>query len=166
MRQLYFLILVFFISIGLSLYYVKEAFDDIPIIQSSTNNNNTEVQNHIDDLISALSTNKVNTPSPTPIIPVAPISYPSPSPSGQNISSTPAPLRATPSTPDAVSSYYNVPRSSHNRIPQHPTVSASSVTSPSLAQGADWRSACPKMPDMSQYIKKDAIPCWGCTVEY
>jgi hypothetical protein len=21
-------------------------------------------------------------------------------------------------------------------------------------------------PDMSKYIKKDAIPCWGCTLDY
>ena len=26
--------------------------------------------------------------------------------------------------------------------------------------------SCPPMPDMSQYIKKDAIPCWGCSVDY
>jgi len=26
--------------------------------------------------------------------------------------------------------------------------------------------SCPPMPDMTQYIKKDAIPCWGCSVDY
>jgi len=26
--------------------------------------------------------------------------------------------------------------------------------------------SCPPVPDMSQYIKKDAIPCWGCSVDY
>lgn len=26
--------------------------------------------------------------------------------------------------------------------------------------------SCPQMPDMAQYIKKDAIPCWGCSVDY
>ena len=26
--------------------------------------------------------------------------------------------------------------------------------------------SCPPLPDMSQYIKKDAIPCWGCSVDY
>lgn len=25
---------------------------------------------------------------------------------------------------------------------------------------------CPPIPDMSQYIKKDAIPCWGCSLDY
>jgi hypothetical protein len=23
---------------------------------------------------------------------------------------------------------------------------------------------CPKMPDMSLYVRKDQIPCWGCTL--
>ena len=25
---------------------------------------------------------------------------------------------------------------------------------------------CPPVPDMSQYIKKDQIPCWGCALDY
>jgi hypothetical protein len=32
---------------------------------------------------------------------------------------------------------------------------------PSLKQGASY---CPKCPDMSQYIRKDQIPCWNCTL--
>jgi hypothetical protein len=26
--------------------------------------------------------------------------------------------------------------------------------------------SCPPVPDMSQYIKKDQIPCWGCSLDY
>jgi hypothetical protein len=26
--------------------------------------------------------------------------------------------------------------------------------------------SCPPIPDMSQYIKKDAIPCYGCSLDY
>lgn len=26
--------------------------------------------------------------------------------------------------------------------------------------------SCPPIPDMTQYIKKDAIPCWGCSLDY
>jgi hypothetical protein len=26
--------------------------------------------------------------------------------------------------------------------------------------------SCPPVPDMTQYIKKDSIPCWGCTPDY
>ncbi len=25
---------------------------------------------------------------------------------------------------------------------------------------------CPPIPDMSQYIRKDEIPCWNCTLDY
>ena len=32
-------------------------------------------------------------------------------------------------------------------------------------QGADYIKGVPsKMPDMSQYVKKDSIPCWGCSM--
>ncbi len=26
--------------------------------------------------------------------------------------------------------------------------------------------SCPPVPDLSQYIRKDQIPCWGCSVDY
>ena len=26
--------------------------------------------------------------------------------------------------------------------------------------------SCPPVPDMSEYIKKDSIPCWGCSLDY
>lgn len=26
--------------------------------------------------------------------------------------------------------------------------------------------SCPPFPDMTQYIRKDQIPCWGCSVDY
>jgi hypothetical protein len=26
--------------------------------------------------------------------------------------------------------------------------------------------SCPPVPDMSQYIRKDQIPCWGCSLDY
>jgi len=40
--------------------------------------------------------------------------------------------------------------------------------SPSNHQGKEFTRDCPKntgKPDMSQYIRKDSIPCWGCRVE-
>jgi hypothetical protein len=39
---------------------------------------------------------------------------------------------------------------------------------PSLQQGAEHCNSRPKVcpKDMSQYIRKDQIPCWGCTVDY
>ena len=26
--------------------------------------------------------------------------------------------------------------------------------------------SCPPIPDMSEYIRKDKIPCWGCSLDY
>jgi hypothetical protein len=39
---------------------------------------------------------------------------------------------------------------------------------PSLQQGAEHCNSRPKVcpKDMSQYIRKDQIPCWGCTLDY
>lgn len=48
---------------------------------------------------------------------------------------------------------------------------APSIT-PSVAQGASWPSpggggSCGRpQPDMNNYIRKDSIPCWGCTLDY
>jgi hypothetical protein len=42
----------------------------------------------------------------------------------------------------------------------------------SCHKGTDYRcpknpdGSCPPIPDMSQYIKKDEIPCWGCSLDY
>ena len=36
----------------------------------------------------------------------------------------------------------------------------------SLKQGIEYAMGCPKIPDMTQYIRKDQIPCWNCNVEY
>ena len=237
------LIVVFLVAIGLSVYFVKEAFTDIstadpvtstqkclgssdlptgvsdpnglvlPTINSGSNNdtadisNNTvststtgpnsgsSIQNHIDDLITALSTNQVNTNSQpsaadTPPAPsgqdisstTAPLStnqvntnsQPSaadtpPAPSGQDISSTTAPLSTNQVNTNSLSSYYDILGASTGQMAQPPTVTPKQYyveRSPSLAQGADWHKECPKMPDMTQYIRKDSIPCWGCTVEY
>ena len=53
-----------------------------------------------------------------------------------------------------------------------PKKDKNSASTPSLAQGMAWpsRSGCngdqSEQPDMSEYIRKDSIPCWGCDVNY
>jgi hypothetical protein len=61
--------------------------------------------------------------------------------------------------------------------------SASALASPSAQQGMDYQrrcdkdqdeyrcpknpdGSCPPVPDLSQYIRKDQIPCWGCAINY
>ena len=126
-------------------------------------NSGTSIQNHVDDLITALSTNQVNTHSQ----PSA--AHTPPAPSGRDISSTPAPLSTNQVNTNSLSSYYDILGASTGQMARRPTVTPKQhhvERSPSLAQGADWHKECPKMPDMTQYIRKDSIPCWGCTVEY
>lgn len=47
----------------------------------------------------------------------------------------------------------------------------SANNSPSTTQGMEYGASSVKginqgCPDISQYIKKDAIPCWGCSLDY
>ena len=60
---------------------------------------------------------------------------------------------------------------------KHGAPATSHVASPSLQQGRERTKASPshgagcepeqeECQDMSQYIKKDSIPCWGCSLNY
>jgi len=44
--------------------------------------------------------------------------------------------------------------------------SNTTLNSPSNYQGIEYSRSCGKTgaPDMSQYIRKDSIPCWGCSI--
>jgi len=62
------------------------------------------------------------------------------------------------------------------------TATSSQVASDALQQGQEYTSeckkkcegpcprnkdgTCPPVPDMSEYIRKDQIPCWNCTLDY
>jgi hypothetical protein len=43
------------------------------------------------------------------------------------------------------------------------TQQTGSNITPMCHQGNEFNNNCPK--DMSEYIRKDAIPCWGCTLK-
>jgi hypothetical protein len=62
---------------------------------------------------------------------------------------------------------------------------SSSSSCPSVQQGRDYQhrcdkeesqeeyrcpknpdGSCPPVPDLTQYIRKDQIPCWGCAIDY
>jgi hypothetical protein len=49
------------------------------------------------------------------------------------------------------------------------------INTDAISQGKEYENSTPKItdscsrektPDMSEYIKKDAIPCWGCKLDY
>ena len=42
---------------------------------------------------------------------------------------------------------------------------STSYKTPTNGKKADG-SSCPPMPNMANYIKKDQIPCWGCSLDY
>ena len=50
----------------------------------------------------------------------------------------------------------------------------SSSRCPSDEQGQEYEMRCPKnpdgscppVPDLTEYIRKDQIPCWGCSIDY
>ena len=56
------------------------------------------------------------------------------------------------------------------------TKSAKDKVTAAISQGKEYenscykdkksKASCPPPPDMAQFIKKDAIPCWGCNLDY
>lgn len=70
---------------------------------------------------------------------------------------------AEPVKPDNVSGFQSI--ESKPSIVNENATQKNSLGS-SLTQGIEYAMGCPKMPDMSQYIRKDQIPCWNCNVEY
>lgn len=50
-------------------------------------------------------------------------------------------------------------------VTQDPSCSYASYTSDAVTQGAEFTHAKPHPgPDMSEYIRKDSIPCWNCSL--
>jgi hypothetical protein len=88
---------------------------------------------------------------------------------------------ASRSTTPIISGETEKPRKEHNISGETKKPCKSSDTN-STAQGKEYEDtcckgseyrcpknpdgSCPPVPDMTQYIKKDAIPCWGCSLDY
>jgi len=88
---------------------------------------------------------------------------------------------ASRSTTPIISGETEKPRKEHNISGETEKPRKSSDTD-STAQGKEYEDtcykgseyrcpknpdgSCPPVPDMTQYIKKDAIPCWGCSLDY
>ena len=53
-----------------------------------------------------------------------------------------------------------------NRATEYIDKNAVSAPTLAIAQGAEYNANASCDHDMSQYIKKDAIPCWGCSLDY
>lgn len=62
---------------------------------------------------------------------------------------------------------HNEIRASRNKSENHPIAMANescdSSDSNAMQQGNEYKY---NKPDMSKYIRKDSIPCWGCSLDY
>ena len=118
-------------------------------------------------------------PTPPPSNPTQPPSNPTPPPPNP----TPPPTVSCPSPIDesAIKTFYNTMKADINEAIKNeltneynlnkPVVTNASSTSCGTAQGKEMldknQKDCPqnvKPFDMSEYIRKDSIPCWGCTM--
>lgn len=129
------------------------------------------LSNRLKDLISILTPS--NVPLPRPADTVKDISN----------NSQPMPLESDMSNNDIAQFYKMLKPQIHNDITnavnkgfERSTVlptnkKPNTPPSPAIAQGMAWpygpggQQHCDQ-PDMSEYIRKDSIPCWGCDVKY
>jgi hypothetical protein len=68
-----------------------------------------------------------------------------------------------------------VPQETSGQSQIEPSQSQQNISN-AIQQGQEYKSckacptnpdgSCPPIPDMSQYIRKDQIPCWNCTLDY
>ena len=104
-----------------------------------------------------------------------------PTPTPTLAKAVPIPNKITNTIPTTVSNVgttlpANVPSSLLNSVtpvqttpPPEPFVSKSSLSPDNTQEKPEQKIVyvprkCPPMPDMSQYIRKDSIPCWGCNL--
>lgn len=196
MTQLYFLIAVFLVAILLSFYFATEAFYGTVTTDPSgntvmvTDNSGNRVQmpppgpatdvsgnvisSRLKDLISVMTQSNLN---------VAPASASAPP-----TVTTPQPIAQQTKQEPTLDQYYeslkpiiqkDVAQAVQQQferstvLPKAPSYNQA-ITTPSVAQGAMWPKPRPRPqpgcgkpePDMNDYVRKDAIPCWGCTLDY
>lgn len=187
MTSLYFLIVVFLIAIVANFYFTIEAFKGTLTTDSSGNvvaltdisgntvsmpppgpaidTDGTLIGTRLKDLISVLSQSQLNV---EPAASVSATSVPATS-----VSAASVPAASVPQD-QSLGAYYKTSQQQPRferatvlpRVPQN-----NQERTPSIAQGGGWpKPSCKKpgqqQPDMNEYIRKDAIPCWGCTLDY
>ena len=165
MLPLYFTIGIFIVAIGLNIWYLREAFDGTPQpqIQSQQQPQQpqqpqqtqqtqqtqqpqqvpSEIKTHINDLVIAMT---------APSLSIA-----------DSASSVTDPMTLLDkNNTNTLQENANPVLPKNERPVVLPKISSSPPTN-ATSQGVDYN--CPKMPDMSKYIRKDSIPCWGCSID-
>ncbi len=175
------LILLLIIVISASYYANKEGFDDISngYFNSLTNDLGSAINTVSSDVSSAVNTVSSNVSSVTPtrndVVPEVSISG-----SGYNAMTLQQRAELLKDIQKVVRNEVLASRSTTPVINDNKASTTSNTDS--TAQGQEYEGncykdteyrcpknpdgTCPPVPDMSQYIKKDAIPCWGCSLDY
>lgn len=188
MTQLYFLIVVFLVAIIISFYYATEAFTTatdasgntvsvpaqsgntvpMPPPGPATDVSGNVIGSRLKDLISVLTQSNLN------VAPASAVAAPT--------VTTPQPIKQQ--NEPTLDTYYqslkpliqkDVAQAVQQQferstvLPKAPTYNQ---VTPSVAQGAMWPKPRPPPgcgkpePDMNDYVRKDSIPCWGCSLDY
>jgi hypothetical protein len=184
------LVLTFIIVLGISYYTNKEGFDDISNgylsglskdLESAMNTVSTDVSSTIATIDSTSTTQDKNdsTPASNGSVPVRNEVVPEVNISGSGYDAMTLQQKSE-LLRDIQKVVRNEILANRDTTPIIPG-NCKAVTT-SVVQGQEYDDSChkdtefrcpknpdgtcPPMPDMSQYIKKDAIPCYGCTLDY
>jgi hypothetical protein len=164
------LVLILIAIIFYSYYVNKEGFDDISNIKDITNAINTVTPEFVNQ---DKQSNNSSTPTRNDVVPEISIS-------GSGYDAMTLQQRA-----ELLKDIQKVVR---NEILANRSVSPviannnTSTQTDSTAQGKEYENSChkdteyrcpknpdgtcPPLPDMTEYIRKDSIPCWNCSLDY
>ena len=183
------LIVLLFIVLFISYFQLKEGFDTIVAQQGQLNNN------VISDIGSGISTMNQTSQdiatSSTPIPIPAPMSVPAEQedPMSEIVISGPGfDAMSLQKKSELLQNIQKLIRNESivnrqtSNILELSQASSSESNTDALQQGQEFSSeckkkcegpcprnkdgSCPPVPDMSEYIRKDQIPCWNCTLDY
>lgn len=178
---LFTLIIVLVATITMSYYFNKEGFEDISLNKELENAISTVTPTlPIPELPAAAATTAATTTATTSSFPTKNEVVPEVSISGNAYDAMTLQQRSE-LLKDIQTVVRNEIIANRNTTPIIPLQPQKSDTD-STSQGKEYENSCykdteyrcpknpdgscPSLPDMSQYIKKDSIPCWGCSLDY
>jgi hypothetical protein len=164
------LVVILVCVISVSYYVNKEGFDDI------SNSSLNSVIKTVTPTVTPTATPDSTVPTRTDVVPEVTISG-----SGYNAMNLQQKAELLKDIQKLVKNEVLIHRNTTPIIPTHIPV-PSKNTSECIEQGKEYTNgchkktdyrcplnpdgSCPPVPDMSQYIKKNQIPCWGCSLDY
>ena len=167
MNKLLYLAAIFIIVIGISVYFLSESFTDTSgnVITDTSGNvihdtSGNDLNKRLSDLISILTASKLE------VEPQEDTSLTNRSRRYQTVNND--------DTSISLSSFFesikpqlsnDISAAVHDEFERSkvlPQGNRGQALSSSVQQGMAWQDGSDQ-PDMSQYVRKDSIPCWGCS---